>query len=182
MNIFYVDKDPIRAADALCDKHVVKMVLESAQILSTAAHLRGLVREHRQPVYKPTHVKHPCVLWATENGRAYLWLTRHALALASEYRYRYFKEHASLRVIDNCAGMQAMFGKDRMSWKEPPQCMPEKYKGPDAVKAYRQYYIKEKAHIARWEHGREPPRWWFLDSAGYEHIGEIFVDGVALET
>lgn len=144
MNIFYLDENPFWAASYQCDKHVVKMILESAQMLSTV----------RGGPYKPTHAKHPCTLWVQDGAENYRWLWRHAVGLCGEYRNRYRKVHACEKVILDLFQPPA----NLISRFTPPaQAMPEKYKDPDPVKAYRQYYLGEKMGFASWKHGA--PEW-----------------------
>jgi len=78
MNIFILSQDPHKAAQYMCDKHVVKLLLESAQILSTVS----------QGPYKPTHQNHPCTLWTAQGRDNYHWLVEHALELCREYTHR----------------------------------------------------------------------------------------------
>jgi hypothetical protein len=92
VNIFAVDLCPITTAQMLCDHHVVKMTLESAQMLSTIQRLHGNADER---LYKPTHSKHPCTLWAQSCTSNYYWLHRHFHALGNEYTYRFGKQHKS---------------------------------------------------------------------------------------
>ena len=96
MNIFVLDKNPYKAARYHCDKHIVKMTLETAQILSSALTLIGVPHNG----YKPTHVRHPCVLWAVDL-RNWVWLRELGRALASEYTRRYQRDHSSLLVINS---------------------------------------------------------------------------------
>ena len=97
MNIFRLDNDPFVAAYNQCNKHVVKMCLETAQLLSTAH--RVLDGEDANPdLYKATHKNHPSAVWARENSSNYLWLMQHFDALLLEYAFRYYKRHASSRL------------------------------------------------------------------------------------
>ena len=95
MNIFVVDYNPVRAAKMLCDQHVVKMPLESAQILCAAY-------EQEKAPYRRTHYNHPCTIWTRTSKENYLWLIDHGLALCHEYTYRYQKVHKSEEVIRWC--------------------------------------------------------------------------------
>ena len=144
MNVFILDVNPVKAAQMQCDKHVVKMVLESTQILSTIA----------GGPYKPTHQNHPCVVWARACITNYSWLVRHARALCAEYSHRYGKTHKCQAVIESIAPPHLPVGIT-----EVVQCMPEQYKGADPVQAYRAYYMGDKAAFARWTK-REVPYWW----------------------
>ena len=152
MNIFVVDRDPAVAAEFLCDQHVVKMALETAQILSTVARGRGL-----EIGYKPTHKRHPCVLWAGASDANLWWVVRHGIGLCVQYARRYGKAHACQKVI--LALSDAMSNPASPEPSEFVLCMPDAYKGPDPVQAYRLYYRREKLRFARWRHGVGPPSW-----------------------
>ena len=144
MNIFVLDSDPIKAAQAQCDKHVVKMCLETAQILSTVAH----------GPYKPTHQSHPCTLWAGSHRGNYDWLVMHGLALCEEYTARYQKRHKCQDIISGLANRGNLFPPG----KSPHvQCMPDQYRAADPVTAYRQYYHSKT--FAEWKRS-STPEWW----------------------
>lgn len=162
MNIFVLDETPYKCAVAHCDRHVVKMVLETAQILCTAAHLNG----GQRVAYKPTHSKHPCVQWAAASRDNFAWLIALGNALACEYYRRYGKTHKSYEVIRGCVGYYTMLPA---AGRTPfPLCMPDEYKvAGDAVQSYRNYYLGEKMGFARWEAGgAETPDW--VQAAKYE--------------
>lgn len=153
MNIFILSQDPALAAQYQCDKHVVKMVLESAQILSTVQSKFNIPTK-----YKPTHPKHPCVLWTGTSIANYLWLVAHAKALGSEYTYRYGKIHACMELIDGPLAEPPPFEQTTLT--KFVQCMPDEYKIPgDPVQAYRNYYMGEKADFAVWNKTRKAPVW-----------------------
>lgn len=159
MNIFVLDLDFENCARFHCDAHVSKMILESVQIICTALNDQGVITP-----YKSTHQKHPCVLWAGETPANRLWLAQLARALNHEYRYRYRRDrdHASLQVLDKIDGRYFSGGE----LTEFAQAMPDKYKKPgDAVNAYRQFYLGEKAGFARWTR-RNPPHWWSRSALG----------------
>lgn len=152
MNIFAVHLDPTTAAQSLCDKHVVKMLLESAQMLCTVAHGQGI-----NAPYKAVHAKHPCTLWAGESADNYRWLHAHAHALAAEYTHRYGRKHKSERVV-------TLMQPDLMNLPDTgltphAQAMPEQYKHERTIIAYRKYYWFEKRRFAKWTN-RTPPSWW----------------------
>jgi hypothetical protein len=136
MNIFFLDRDPARAARFHSDVHVVKMVLETAQILCAVLH-----RYHLPAPYKPTHAGHPCVLWAGDSLPHYLWTRRLGLELAKEYRYRRARDHASEAIIQGTPKTPPI---PDLGWTEPAQAMPELYRGSDPVAAYRAYYAETK--------------------------------------
>jgi hypothetical protein len=162
MNIFYVDHNPVVAAQSLCDKHVVKMVLESAQLLSTAQHLcsyRLELRLDTELLYKPTHKNHPCAKWVRECAPNYNWLVGHALALCEEYTYRYGKVHKSQAVIANCRNDPAL-PKNFNMMTPPALAMPDVFKTDDPVESYRNYYRFDKLRNIQctWTK-RERPGW-----------------------
>ena len=152
MNIFVVDEDPVIAAQQLCDKHVVKMILESAQMLCTVAHEQGW-----NAPYKKAHPKHPCTLWVGKSAENWSWLITHGLAMAEEYTRRYGRVHKSAEVIKWCATLPVQFAGGR-GLTPFAQAMPEQYKNECAVTAYRAYYHGEKANFATWK--SEVPQWW----------------------
>ena len=146
MNIFVLDRDPEIAAQFLMDKHVVKMALETAQILST---ING-------GPYLPTHTDHPCVRWASEAIDNYRWLVKHGLAICSEYTYRYGKIHKCQEVIWL---LEDPYEIELPAGSTPfVKCMPPTYKQFDVVESYRRYY-ESKASFAAWTI-REKPYWW----------------------
>ena len=179
MNIFVVDTNPVNAARDLCDKHVVKMILESAQMLSTAHRVLDgnfYYREgkngrkipsyvHPNPVLNErlllaTMMNHPCTRWAMETTDNYYWLFGHGLELCSEYTKRYNKIHGLQRLYDNflfSLPMSIKYGK----LTPFAQAMPDQYKCSDAVQAYRNYYLNEKSRFAKWKNSQVPE--WYLD-------------------
>ena len=145
MNIFYLDKCPVKAAQAQYNKHVVKMILESAQILCTVHH--KYMGEDADVPYKATHRNHPSTLWAGESAQNYEWLYRHFIALCEEYTKRYGKTHMS---YDKCY-VPCMSHPENIPhepFEQPPQCMPDEYKDKCSVQAYWNYYIGEKHTVA----------------------------------
>jgi hypothetical protein len=97
MNIFYFDDSPIECAIAQPDKMLVKMPLETAQMLCTAhREIDGDKYADEVGLYKRAYWNHPCTVWARESKLNYLWLYVHFLALGSEYKFRYGREHASI--------------------------------------------------------------------------------------
>lgn len=94
MNIFFLDRDPELCAKAHYDKHVVKMILEYAQLLSTAHHVLGS-DVNPECIYKEAYKNHPCAIWVRQSPRNYYWLVGLWLNLLKEYYFRYGKIHAS---------------------------------------------------------------------------------------
>ena len=134
MNIFYLSHDPRRCAELQCDKHVVKMILETAQLLSTAHHELGSTGP-----YKVTHKNHPSAVWARLGRKQYEWLYAHFKALSDEYTLRYGKVHKTWQKCSE-ALREAPKGIPNIEWSAPPQCMPDNCKHSAAVIAYRTYY------------------------------------------
>ncbi len=156
MNIFYVDSDPEIAAISLVDKHVVKMILESAQMLSTAH--RILDNNPSECLYKATHVNHPSNKWIRESVSNYQWLYQHFHFLGKEYQYRYGKIHKSIDRLESTL----KFSPHNLSEINPtiiPCAMPDEYKiSNDPILNYRSYYRFGKKHIHAWTK-RNPPKW-----------------------
>ena len=160
MNIFYLDKDPVIAATMMCDKHVVKMPLESAQMLCTNHRiLDGVDFLCGKPLYKIAHKNHPSTIWARQSTENYSWLYRHFIALCDEYTIRYGKKHlcdTKYSLALSHLPKSLPYGE----FTEPPPCMPDYCKvDGDAVSSYRQYYIKEKHTFATWKEPSVAPKW-----------------------
>ena len=149
MNIFVLDQDPVKAAQLQCNKHVVKMILESAQIMSAVASIHGVATK-----YKPTHRNHPCTLWAGKAKENYRWLYQHAIALCKEYTYRYGKVHRSQEVIESLESLVQYLPEGFTAFV---QCMPDDYKDQNSVVAYRKYYCSK--NFGEWKN-RDVPEWY----------------------
>ena len=152
MNIFILDNEIEKCAQYHCDQHVVKMILESVQMLCTALNRKGFTTP-----YKSTHIKHPCVLWVEESFENFTWLQNLAIALNTEYRFRFERDsdHKSIFVLNEISN----YNYDSRGLTEFAQAMPDKYKIPgNAVKAYKQFYLGEKMKFAKWTK-RHSPKW-----------------------
>ena len=139
------------------DKHVIKMVLETCQLLSTAHHLLG---DTTEPIlYKKSHVSHPSAKWTRESRDNYLWLAELLECLCAEYTFRYGKTHKSQRI-----GLVKFLQTPPANipigqFTEPTPAMPDKYKvAGDSIKSYRNYYNNDKAYIGKWKN-RPTPVW-----------------------
>lgn len=183
MNIFVVDENPRQAARDLCDKHIVKMIVESAQMLSTAHRvLDGKPRtrltltgrrmkdwSHPDPnmddaLCLAVMVNHPCTKWTMENDQNYLWLQRHAVGLLDEYTVRYHKAHSMDELVHGMLKNPPKGIAKADSITPFAQAMPDQYRvAGDAVTAYRQYYMGEKRRFAVWKTARVP-QWWKVES------------------
>ena len=163
MNIFYLAQSPKEAAIYHCDKHCSKMILETAQLLSTAH--RETDNIYSELVYKSTHKNHPSAIWARESRENYFWLWHLFYHLNQEFIYRRNKDHASWTKLGDILSYSPD-GLKYTGFTQPPQCMPDEYKVEgDSVQAYRNYYLGAKRDIAKWDWGRPAPYWWDLNSS-----------------
>ena len=179
MNIFYLDNNPRVCAEMHNDKHVVKMILEYAQLLSTAHRVldgtptivrstttgrkqtRYVLPDERESVlYSATHVNHPSAVWVRQSDKNYDWLYSLYQELMNEYTYRYGKVHA-------CSRLEIFLGNlpkniPQKPFTEPTPAMPEECIVPgDSIASYRKYYINNKTHLAKWKM-REVPEWYTI--------------------
>lgn len=175
MNIFFLDRDPEEAARLLVDKHCVKMILETCQLLSTAHRVldgeltigksktgrkakRWVLHDAREEVlYKATHVNHPCAVWCRESLENYNWLVEHMIALCKEYHHRYGKVHKCFGELSFMLASPP-HNLTEFDWTEPPLAMPDEYKTDDVVESYRNYYNGAKSGMFKWTN-RETPTW-----------------------
>lgn len=152
MNIFALDDDPWTAAERQHDKHVPKMTLETAQLISTAVRTNPVWFEmldgRDAEFYKATHINHPCSKWARETAQNFAWLVEHGYALGFEFLKRYGKAHASVRIFDSALVLidredfQALLD---VSIRTPfAMAMPEGFKSDNPVASYQAYYRDEK--------------------------------------
>ena len=178
MNIFVLDENPQTAAQMMCDKHVVKMILESGQMLSTAHRvIDGIewtdyskngrrIKRWRSPhnlmeemLYKASFVGHPCTKRVMENNKNYYWLVEQAYELCKEYTRRYKKVQKTEDMISLVRFRKPVNIPIAASITPFVQAMPEEYKNPSAVEAYRAYYLGEKTYFAEWKNA-ETPSWY----------------------
>ena len=177
MNIFAIDKDPSVSAQSMCDKHIVKMILEAGQMLSTShRYLDGelyyemskgakprkikrwrLTDEREDILWKATFLHHPCTVWTFETSENYSWHQKHAKALCEEYTYRYGKRHSAENLIDKLEQLPYNIVKGKLT--RFAVAMPEEYKVEDAVESYRNYYNGAKSYFAKWTK-RDVPAWY----------------------
>lgn len=185
MNIFYLDPDPKICAEMHLDKHVVKMIIEYAQLMSTAhrvldgeeytdltANGRRIKRWRMQDSYmeqglmKASHINHPSGIWVRASKENYMWLCQMWLWLMKEYTHRYGKHHACESRVEYLMDAPKNILKD--NFYPPTPAMPPEVKilsaNPiagrkyDVLKSYHNYYIQNKAHFAKWTK-REIPLW-----------------------
>lgn len=151
MNIFYLDSDVKKCAEYHCDKHVVKMILETAQLLCSV----HWVNNNEAP-YKLSHKNHPCSIWVRSSLSNYNYLCNLGMELSKEYTYRYGKIHKSQSVIEWCINNVPKI-KD-IGFTELPKAMGDEYKVSSVVESYRNYYRLAKKDFATWK-GRQVPDW-----------------------
>ena len=157
MNIFVLDKNPRVAARMHCDKHVPKMILETAQKLSTAHRVHDTPQAEK--VYKQAHLNHPCTKWIRESVSNYSWAWSLYHELLVEFRKRRGKHHKSGELIGHLAHTPRDI--NRIGLTSFAQAMPDEYKQDDPVEAYRAYYKGDKASFAKWDWpSSQTPYWW----------------------
>jgi len=185
MNIFVLDNDPVKAAQLQCDKHVVKMIVESAQMLSTTHRMldgtemkkpsksgKTMVKYYELPderediLYKSVHFNHPCTVWTRESCCNYSWHYEHFIALCDEYKYRYGKTHSTDSKLRNILskiptninrnGGMTMF---KLAMKASPECVVHGLGGTDAVESYRNFYQTKQARFSMVWTKRKIPEW-----------------------
>ena len=180
MNIFILDNNPVTAAQLQCDKHVVKMIVESAQMLSTAHRMLDGYIEKRpsksgkrminywvhptnymeQRLYKAVHHGHPCTIWTMESSSNYQWHLLHFEALLNEYKYRYNREHSTIKLFDLLSilpdniptGPRTKF---KLAMADYPECIAL----GDPVEAYRAFYQTKQSRFKMAWTKRNIPEW-----------------------
>lgn len=180
MNIFVLDANAVKAAQMLCDKHVVSQCKEYAQILSTVNRLHGVISPlQHDHLFKVTHQNHPCVRWAGNSVGNYRWLFTAFRAIVQEYGCRYRKEHACAPLVYLTQEIPRGLGGHSSVASPPPTCMPDIYTAglpcvgwPEVVNAYREYYIVEKSRFAVWNNNRAAPAW-YTDVCGKDLTSPI---------
>lgn len=163
MNIFYLAHDSREACQYLVNSHAVKMVLETAQLLSTAHRVldgtgpRHALLDHREDgLYKATHINHPDSKWVRASRKNYDWLWKYFVDINNEYSYRYGKTHKCASLIPYL--YMPPTNIPDLPFTQPPQCMPAEFKRADTVEAYRAYYREGKKHLHAWK-SRPVPSW-----------------------
>jgi hypothetical protein len=180
MNIFYLDHNPRKCAEMHNDKHCIKMILEYAQLLSTAHRVldgtptvvrrattgrqqtRYILDGSRDGVlYSATHINHPSAIWVRQSDDNYIWLYNLWRQLMIEYTYRYGKNHACEKLIDSLCIVPQNIPNGKFT--EPTPAMPDDVKvAGDSIASYRNYYINNKTHLASWRgkvNSRNTPKW-----------------------
>ena len=181
MNIFYLHNDPFECAVMHNDKHCVKMILEYAQLLSTAHRvLDGVSTRTKSPVsgrqktvyvlsdkresilYSATHINHPSAVWVRKSQSNYIWLSQLLHQLCKEYTYRYGKVHKVERdgLLEELYNWPMNIAQGPFT--EPTPAMPDEYKVPgNSIASYRNYYVGDKQRMAKWKQ-RSKPDWYTI--------------------
>jgi hypothetical protein len=148
MNIFFLDFNPRLAAEYHCDKHVVKMILETAQLLYSVHWMLTDGKNLPADAYRKTHANHPCAIWARESLDNYLWLADLGWWLCKEYQHRYgeHKQHKTERHIVWLRD-HAPCGLYSKGTTLIRLAMPDEYKKRNPVEAYRTYYRENKVKV-----------------------------------
>lgn len=160
MNIFYLSHDPTDCARQHVDKHVVKMILETAQLLSNAHHMLD-GDQVIKPIYKLTHKNHPSAIWVRSSKSHYKWLWSLLKSLCKEYTFRYEKIHKVEREGLLYILEQPPNNIPNLEWlSDPTPAMPDEYKTDTVIQSYRNYYMGAKKSFASWKNRSQPS--WFL--------------------
>lgn len=157
MNIFLLDYDHFKCARYHNDRHIVKMPIESAQMLCTAQSLYGI---YYNEFYRSTHLHHPCTIWTAQSIENYTWHYEHWLSLCREYSYRYHKTH-KVEIKFRQILSRPPYGMMSLGLTPFVKAMPEHLKVDDPVESYRSYYRWMKRHIAVWSRPADKPEWYF---------------------
>lgn len=164
MNIFVLDEDPALAALYHNDRHVVKMILETAQILCTAHVMvdgdRVAQKRIGDVILRPTHMHHPCVVWARRSALNYEWLWQLGTELLKQYTLRYHGRQHKYEELYAKLKLKPMNIEHTAMRTARPLCMPTQYQTGSVVNAYRRYYFGEKQHLAQWTAPAKTPVWW----------------------
>lgn len=205
MNIFYIDKNPKTIAYQLVDKHIVKMPVESAQMLSTCKRLHdakqttfsfngkqktfwlfedekividkvtNTLSVENNKCYAVTHFNHPSTIWSRANKSNYVWHIQLLKCMLDEYKSRYGRIHEVEKYVQFLEQVPSSI-PDGVFY-DPPLAMPTQYMVDDHVQSYRNFYVGEKWKFAKWKHGKIPP--WFFPTMKSVWIKHSKVDQIS---
>lgn len=174
MNIFVVDKSPVKSAQLLPDRHVTKMIVETCQLLAVIYspwyYNWGEISKKDGTPYKTakgSFRNHPCTIWAAKSNPNLAWLITHGLALCDEYEYRYNKKHSSEKTLIQAKSIfECQTGKSLSLCNEVEKftrAMPDELKydtSIDDIEAYRRYlntklwvssnYLRKPERLPTW--------------------------------
>ena len=193
MNIFYLAHEPAICAEYHVDRHSTKMVIEYAQLLSTAHRfldgtqstgvsdsgrkkVRYVLPDSRESIlYSATHINHPSAIWCRQSAVNYKWLHNLLVALCREYTFRYGRVHK----VESSGLMKVLYqvptNIPQGPFTEPTPAMPDDVKVPgSSIASYRNYYREYKQHLLSWKgklNSRPTPQWIFDPKLNYDlHI------------
>lgn len=165
MNIFFLSWIIENCIQYHCNKHIVKMILETTQLLSTTQHVanpdQAKTWQAEGKIYRPTHINHPSTIWTRECKENYIWLCHLGLGLCNEYAYRYDKKPTDHKCYDKLMFLITHvppLPDNNGVITMPKMAMPDQYKSEDPVKSYRKYYLNDKVRMLAWGK-RGPPHW-----------------------
>ena len=138
MNIFHLDKDPKICAEYHCDKHVVKMILETAQMLSTAYRKKF---GDNDDLYKTAYPKHPMTIWVGDSGDNFFWSVQLLDQLLYQYTVRYKKVHKTIKISNLLHSKHKLWHTWKTKFTRPPLCMPDEYKSYVAFSAIKYFWL-----------------------------------------
>ena len=192
MNIFYVDKNPETAAKMMCDKHIIKMILESAQMLCSAKRVldgkeyfdttkngRKIKRwrldnpNEEATIYKAGWLGHPSTQWVMKSAYNYIWLYKHMMAMNEEYklRYNHTKDHLAVQKLGELLRQPPKNINIKALATDATPAMPDECIVPgESVASYRKYYIMKKVRFATWKAPSKMPDWF---KEGVENVNNI---------
>ena len=173
MNIFFLHKNPKKCAKYYSDTHVVKIILEITQLL-TSAHILINKQKPYKNCYKLSHSHHPMSMWIRESRHNYYYALKIGIELCKEFRFRRNITHACEYHLIKLRGIGHPKRRHKINWRDKirrqlyncnynitpiPMCMPEEYIRDCAISSYRCYY-KSKDNINKWQWGRKKPNWY----------------------
>lgn len=159
MNIFVTDPSPIISAQALDDKRVNKMILESTQLLCNALRFHGCDESW---LYRSTHVNHPCSVWVRTNEQNYLWLCEHTEELINQYWETRQKDHGCYRVWHRCLGHSGLIPEgERTPFVECITSYPDMTDHGDIHTNYKHYLVY------KWNTDVRKPTWINREAASF---------------
>jgi hypothetical protein len=162
MNIFFLDKNPLRASSMYGDKHIGKLIVEVAQMCSTALHRHGL---HDEAPYKSAYEKHPMTIWVGDSVANFEWVVSHGMGLGNQWHNRFGTAHKGIDALCEIS-VVALSNKivdsfPQFDFTVPPQCMPDEYKQDggtldDTIMGYKRYYTFAKTKMHKWTKTNKP--------------------------
>lgn len=161
MNIFLLEQDKNgnidwrKSAESLDNMRIVKMILESMQMLST-------VYQQYQKVdglYRPTHINHPCTKWVGESLENFSLTIEHAIYMNETFKKRFDKSHRSIELLKLFDKRNYRHFFSNKKFTIPPLAMPDEFRGDNVVESYQNYFVSKDLI----KYNREDIPKWFLE-------------------